>query len=228
MLLFFILIMYICLGINYLFMLKTFIIVLVVAVVMVLLFWKFWFCRKPERTVPDGDVIVSPANGKIVNIIEFDQEKLTIEKGKWGKISTLVDDVSKEGTLVSIMMTPLNVHFQRAPFDGKVIDKKYVPGKFLDAVKDAKEMKATLENEHNEILFELKNRLKIKVIQIAGFLARRIHDFVEIGQSVEKGQEIGFIDLGSQVTIILPKEIEVVAKVGDVVIDGESIIGQLR
>jgi len=209
-------------------MLKTFLIIFGIILVLIFLFWKLWFCRKPARIVPNGNVIVSPANGKIVKILEFDEEKLTIKKGKWGKISTLVKDVAKEGTFVSIMMTPLNVHFQRAPFDAKVISKKYVPGTFVDAVKDAAGMKATLENEHNEILFELKNGLKIKVIQIAGFLARRIHDFVEIGKEVKKGEEIGFIDLGSQVTIILPKEIKVIAKEGQVVIDGETIIGELN
>ena len=118
-------------------------------------------------------------------------------------------------------MTPLDVHFQRSPIDGKVLYTNHVPGKFMNAVLN--QSLVTLENEKNEILIQ-KNKLKIKVIQIAGVAARRINCYVKKGEKVKKGQKIGFIDLGSQVTIILPKHLPIKVKQGQKVIGGETII----
>jgi len=81
----------------------------------------------------------------------------------------------------------------------------------------------TLENEKNEILIQ-KGKTKIKVIQIAGLACRRINCFVKKNQSVKKGQKIGFIDLGSQVTLILPKHLKIKVKHGQTVIEGETVI----
>lgn len=208
---------------------KTIIIIILCFFILdVFIFWKFIFSRKPVRNIPVGQELVSPANGKILKIIPFDQENVVLEKGYFGKIPVWTNDVSNRGNIVVIMMTPLNVHVQRAPFSAEVISKKHVPGKFLNAVAKDEAMQATFENEHNEILFRMDSGHKFKVVQIAGFLARRIHDYTKIGDKKEKGSEIGFIDLGSQVALILPAEFEILVNPDEIVIDGETKIAKLK
>jgi len=195
-------------------------IILIVAIP--ILFYLLIFKRDPKRIIPKGNSIVSPADGKIIQIIKTkDLDKIQINKGLVGKIKTLCNDVAKECTIISIMMTPLNVHYQRAPIDGKVIYTKHSSGTFINAVTN-RSLK-TLENEKNEILIQ-KDKLKLKVIQIAGFAARRIKCFVNKAEKIEKGQKIGFIDLGSQVSVILPKHLPIKVKAGQKVVGGETII----
>ena len=186
-----------------------------------LLYYFYIFRRDPVRNIPKNG-IVSPANGKVIQIVKTSNlDDIEIKKGLIGKIKTICKEVAKECTIISIMMTPLNVHFQRAPIDGKILSIKYSPGKFMNAV--TTQTLDTLENEKNEILIK-KGNLKLKVIQIAGFACRRINCFVEKGQKITKGQKIGFIDLGSQVVLILPKSFKVKVKKGQKVIEGETII----
>jgi len=123
-------------------------------------------------------------------------------------------------------MTPLNVHYQRAPQTSTLIAQTYQTGKFLNAI--ASGLDATFQNEYNAMLFETPNKTKFKVIQIAGFLARRIVSFLEVWQSVKQGELIGLIKLGSQVTIIFDKNVSVQAKVGDTVHEGLTILGTLK
>jgi len=194
------------------------------------LYWRFWFGRQPRRAVPpDERTIVSPANGKLVVIRKFDVKKSSsalAKKWNGGSVDVLCKDVAPKGWFVLIMMTPLNVHYQRAPIAGRVVNVKYVKGKFLNAVKNPERL-LTLENEKNEITFQ-GARGKVKVVQIAGVLARRIRAFVAKNDKVEKGGVVGFINLGSQVAIVLPESVKLNVKVGDVVIDGETIIAKYR
>jgi phosphatidylserine decarboxylase len=201
-------------------MLKEVVIGIIAVILAVVLFWKFWFLRDPERIIPEGDNIVSPADGKVISIIELNKTDVSISKGTWGLVKSTSADVKDAKYLVSIFMTPLDVHIQRAPIDGRIASVKYHKGSFKTA------NNLVLENENNQILIE-EDFQSVKVIQIAGFLARRIECFVKPGDKVVKGDRIGLINLGSQVTMILPKNVMLKVEVGDKVKAGETIIGEL-
>ncbi|MBR9677071.1 phosphatidylserine decarboxylase family protein [Candidatus Woesearchaeota archaeon] len=189
-----------------------------------LAFYKFYFLRDPIRTIPPGNNIVSPADGKIIKIIEYDKKTVKLKKGLFGKIITLSDDVAPTGYFISIMLTVFDVHFQRAPITGQVLKTHYSKGKFIDVVNNRDSL-LVLENEKNEILFKNKD-LKVKVIQIAGFLARRIHCFVKKSDQMLKGERIGLISLGSQVVLILPKTVKLKIQKGQRVVGGQTIIAE--
>lgn len=89
-------------------------------------------------------------------------------------------------------------------------------------------MKSTFQNEYHSMLFETPEKYQFRVIQIAGFVARRIVDFLDPGQAVQQGENIWLIKLWSQVSIILDKNFEVTAEVGDTVIDGETVLAKKR
>ncbi len=196
-------------------------------IVLFYLFWKLWFSRDPERKGPkDPDIILSPANGRVAVVQRFDSSKtasVTAQKWNKGRAGILCKDVAQSGWFVLIVMTPFDVHYQRAPVEGTVLSSRRTPGKFLNAVKDPETFLA-LENEKNEILLTTAYG-KVKVVQIAGYLARRIRSHVTPGKHVKRGATIGFIDLGSQVALVLPERARVRVKPGDTVIDGESVIG---
>lgn len=192
-----------------------------------LVFWRCYFLRLPKRSIPKGTVVVSPANGRIVGIIPIKggtPKKARLNKGILGRVAFLVKDTLRDGFLVSIMLTPLDVHYQRAPIDGKIVKVKYTKGAFKNAVIAAGKFVA-IENEKNEILIQGKRKQKVKVVQIAGAVARRISCFVRVGQFVKKGEVIGLINLGSQVSLIVPGK-KIFVKVNDKVIDGETMIAK--
>ena len=181
------------------------------------------FYRDPERKIPSGNNIVSPADGKIIRILKVKSGKVKVSKGFFGSVESLAKDVARECYFISIFMSPLDVHINRAPIDGKIISIRHENGRFFSAYK-----KSSLQNEKNEILFFNKKIGKIKVIQIAGFLARRIICSVKKNEKVNKGQKIGKIVLGSQVTLILPsKKINLRIKKGQKVIAGATIIADV-
>jgi len=200
-------------------MILQYLIAAAATVLLFLAFWRFWFLRDPERDIPEGDNIVSPADGKIISVMPIRTEEVEIPKGMLGKVETLSSDVRNAGYLVSIFMTPLNVHVQRAPINGRIARVKYTKGKFLSA-----NTLAALANENNEILIEDID--SVKVIQIAGFIARRIECFVKADDRVIKGDRIGRINLGSQVTMILPRNIKLKVREGQKVKAGETIIAE--
>ncbi len=188
-----------------------------------LIFWKTYFLRKPKREIPKKG-LVSPADGKIIKIIQYDKKGRTVRKGVLGKVKVMTKDVAEEGNIIVIMMTITNAHYQRAPYDGDVEKIRYSKGTFLNAVKGAEDLKATFENEKNEILIKTKKG-RIKVIQVAGILARRIESYTKPKQKIHKGEVLGRINLGSQVILITPKtKLEV--KEGDKVVDGETIMAK--
>ncbi len=190
-----------------------------------MIFHRLYFLRNPKRAVPEGNVVVSPANGRIARIIETGKDdSLVVDKGLLGKVRIILKDMPKSCYIVVIVMTPLNVHYQRSPVSGIVERVSYMKGKFLDAMKDASSLVA-LENEKNEIVIVNNQIGKVKVIQVAGFLARRIRCFVEKRQKLDKGQDLGVICLGSQVILAIPK-LKLMVKEGQKVIDGETIIAR--
>lgn len=182
------------------------------------------FYRDPKRKILPGNNIVSPADGKIINILRINADKIKVKKGLLGKIETLTKDIAKECYVISIFMNPFDVHVNRAPMDGKVVSVKHEKGKFFAAY----DIEKSLSNEKNEIIIENKKIGRIKVIQIAGFLARRIICSVKKNEKVNKGQKIGKIVLGSQVTLILPsKKINLRVKKGQRVKAGATIIADV-
>jgi len=199
----------------------------VLVFVLFFLFYRFVFLRDPGREIPSGNNIVSPADGKIIKILKLDDiDNVNIEKGLVGKINALVPDNCRKGYLINIMMDLFNVHVQRAPLDGRVLSVKHTDGGFKNAVYGSR-FKNALSNEKNEILVENDKIGRFKVIQIAGFLARRIECFVKDKQKINKGGRIGRILLGSQVSLILPGGVELFAREGDKVKAGETVLGKL-
>ena len=130
--------------------------------------------------------------------------------------------------MVSIMMTPLNVHYQRSPNNATLIEEKYVRWRRRNATKTDPTMRSTLQNEYNAMLFETDNWVRYRIVQIAWTLARRIVSFVDVEDEVMQWEVIWLIKFWSQVTIIFDSNVEVVAKVGDTVVDGETILAKMK
>lgn len=199
----------------------------VIVAVVLLGYYRLWFLRLTPRNVPyNSRIFVSPANGKIVSIHHWSGQSLVVTKEDYGAINVWTKDVDTAGTIISIQMDITNVHYQRAPVAGRVISEQYTKGSFHNAVQMSNEYGIRFENEHNEILLETPTGEKYKVIQIAGLLARRIVDFTKPGEQVQQGDVIGLIKLGSQVTVILPHDVEIRAKTGDVTVDGETVLAE--
>lgn len=207
------------------------------------LIYRLWFLRNPNRKVPLGNNIVSPADGRIVKIIKYDYqndplvnaEGFEIQENKIGKVLVKTKDVSLRGWLIVIMMNIHNMHRQKAPLDGEIISIKYSKGKFFNAIRKAHTLRASLENENNEIL--MKTAIgNIKVIQVAGVMAKKIVCAVKEGQMVAKGDALGLIKLGSQVILVISAstvggpegDIELKVKEKDKVKAGSSIIAEIK
>lgn len=197
-------------------------IMLIVSFLLALFLLNFY--RNPERKIPKGgNIIVSPADGRVISIISTKSSRVRISKGFLGKIKTLADDVSSQCYVISIFMSPLDVHYNRSPIGGIVKSIRHTKGKFFEAYN----LEKSLQNEKNEIIIQNKD-IKVKVIQIAGFLARRIRCFVHENQKINKGEKIGMISLGSQTTIVLPSGVDLKVKLNDKVNAGSSIIAVLK
>ena len=170
---------------------------------LILLIFTFYFFRDPERVVPLGDdILVSPADGLITNIIE-------IKEGK------------KLYTKVSIFLSIFNVHIQRLPISGEVTKADYIEGKFINATLD----KASDENERLKITIKNGNNL-IYVTQIAGLIARRIINYVKPNDKINQGDRYGIIKFGSRVDIEFPNNFKLLVNEGQQCIGGETIIAQ--
>ncbi len=189
--------------------------IILLVITLFLIYWKLIFLRDPKRRIQGGNVIVAPADGKIIEIRKV-KERVKGKKG-FGIVETLASDVAKECYMVAIFMNPFNVHITRAPIRGKILKINYSKGKFFSA----NSLRA-LKNEKNEIL--IQGDFKVKVVQIAGLVARRIECWVKEGQGVEKGERIGRINLGSQVIVIMPATINLKVKKGEKVKAGTTVI----
>ena len=173
--------------------------------ILLTLFIAFFF-RNPKRKIPSlQNIILSPADGRIIHLGECDEDRFLKER------------VLK----VSIFMSVLDVHINRAPVSGKVLEKSYYPGQFFVANAE----KSSLLNEQNAFILETEDRLKILLIQIAGFVARRIVCYAKAGDTLRMGEIFGMIRFGSRIDLYLPKEVRPNIRVGQHVKGGESIIG---
>lgn len=175
----------------------------------ILTFFVIWFFRNPEREIPAGEgVVVAPADGKIIEIKEVDEERI----------------LKNQSLKISIFMNVFNVHVNRIPYSGKIVDILYNKGKFVSANKE----KASLENEQNAVLLETPEGKKILFVQIAGLIARRIACWVKKGDMVERGQRFGLIRFGSRVDIYLPLGVKLQVSLGDRTKAGTTILGILK
>lgn len=166
------------------------------------------FFRSPIFEVrKDEKHILAPADGKVVVIEEADEP----EYFKGRRIQ------------VSIFMSPINVHVNRMPAGGKISYFKYHPGKYLVAWHP----KSSTENERTTVVVRMANGTEILFRQIAGALARRIKWYVKEGDTLDQGDEFGFIKFGSRVDIFLPPGTKVTARVGDVTKGGRTVIAEL-
>ena len=200
-------------------------IILIISGLIIYIRYQAFFLRLPNRIIIEkSDIFLSPANGKIIAIINNIDSPVV--KGHRTVVENAMKDTWTWSTMISIMMTPLNVHYQRAPQQGALIKQTYHTGKFLNAMNN--NLNATFENEYNEMLFETPNHIKFKVIQIAGFMARRIVSFIKIWQHIKQGDVIGLIKMWSQVTIIFDKNIDILVKKWDIIHEWETVIGRKK
>ena len=165
------------------------------------------FFRDPIRKIPqDKNLVVSAADGRVISI-----EKTT-------------DPYKKRNAIkVSVFMNVFNVHSNKSPVSGKIINKFYFAGKFFNAAIS----KASLENERCALLIETKDRKLVTCVQIAGLIARRILCYKEIGNNLIKGERYGFIRFGSRVDLYLPENSKIKVTLGEKVKSCQSIIAEL-
>lgn len=168
----------------------------------VLALFCLYFFRDPERTVPEGPVAVSPADGKIVSI-----------KAEPGK-----------PTRISIFLSIFDVHVNRTPVAGRVSAVRYRTGKFLVASREA----ASSQNEQNTATVTQDDGVEVVFSQIAGLIARRIVFRPKVGERVEKGQRIGLIKFGSRVDVYLGPEWDILARSGERVSAASSILARRK
>ena len=192
-------------------------------------FYRCYFLRQPLRKIPnDENVFVSPANGEIIAIIGNPTDNTAIYKDNNRVLDHFIDWIGSGATMVSIMMTPANVHYQRSPNNATLIEQVYVHWKKRNAMKTDPTMKSTLQNEYNAMLFESDNWVRYRIVQIAWTLARRIVSYVDIDDELTQWEIIWLIKFWSQVTIIFDKNVEVIAKVWDKVIDWETVLAKMK
>jgi len=161
-------------------------------------FMAFFF-RDPRRAVPTDDgIIVSAADGTVTRIEENDR-----------------------GKLVSVFLSPLNVHINRSPIAGRVTKIEYVQGKKLPATKN----EASFVNERNSLTIE-NDTMTVVCTQIAGILARRIVCRVKEGDNLAIGEKFGMIKFSSRTDVLMPRDVELNVKVGDKVAGGVTVIAR--
>ncbi|MDZ7806844.1 MAG: phosphatidylserine decarboxylase family protein [Gracilimonas sp.] len=165
-----------------------------------------YFFRDPDRAVPsDDNLIISPADGKVVFVKEVDEDVYI--KGK--------------ATQISIFLSPLNVHVNRNPVSGKLEYLKYHPGEYLMAwTEDASEL-----NERADFGVLHASETKIFFRQITGFLARRIIYKIKEGDNLIAGDRFGIMKFGSRMDVVVPDNVKIQVKEGDKTVAGESVLG---
>jgi phosphatidylserine decarboxylase len=175
-----------------------------IPVLLVTCFMAYFF-RDPQRTMPqEGGVVVSPADGRVT------------------RVCPLSPETEGSPTVVSIFLSPLDVHINRAPIAGKITNVTYTKGKFLMATKE----EASVVNEQNALTIEGAG-MTLVCKQIAGVLARRIVCWKKAGDELELGERFGLIKFSSRTDLILPPQVEVLVSVGDRVRGGATVIGRI-
>lgn len=178
----------------------------IISLVLFLLVLQFFRNPTREITLTDENIVYAPADGKIVTIEEvveneyFNAKKLQI----------------------SIFMSPVNVHVNRNPVSGTVNYFRYHPGKYLVAWHP----KSSTENERTTVVIN-NGEEEILLRQIAGFMAKRIVNYLDVGEKVEQGKDMGFIKFGSRVDLFLPLDTKIQVKIGQKVKGNKTILARL-
>lgn len=160
-----------------------------------------YFFRDPQRTIPiDANIIVSAADGRVTRVEE-----------------------NENGKFVSVFLSPLDVHINRAPIAGKITKVDYIKGKKNPATSNS----ASLVNERNSLTIE-GEKMTVVCTQIAGIVARRIVCWSKKGDNLELGEKFGLIKFSSRTDLLMPKNVEVLVGIGDRVVGGETIIAKLN
>jgi phosphatidylserine decarboxylase len=172
--------------------------------------FTLWFFRDPGRTAPEGssNLLLAPADGKVVEIVDE------------------IDSLYIKGPVqrVSIFLSPLNVHVNRAPADGVIEFDQYVEGDYLVAWHP----KASEKNERSQLGLRHPSGVPVLFKQIAGAVARRVVYHVSVGDTVRAGERFGIVKFGSRMDVLVPPAIPLSVQVGDRVVAGETVIGDLR
>lgn len=166
-----------------------------------------YFFRNPERT-PPGDpwAVMAPADGTVIVVERVPQTPLGTEALK-----------------ISIFMSVFNVHVNRVPFSGTVTDTVYHRGRFFDA----RDGRASFENERSAIVLETDSGLRLAFVQIAGLIARRIVSYPRQGDRLTRGERYGLIRFGSRVDVYLPPDVAPMVRNGDRTVAGETVLARL-
>jgi phosphatidylserine decarboxylase len=166
-----------------------------------------YFFRDPERQVPgEAGLVVSPADGRVMIAGPSD--------GRWAPPG--------DWTQITIFLSPMDVHINRTPVDGRVTRIEYRPGKFLPAYNEGSN-----DNELNELWIDHEGRTVV-FRQVVGLLARRIVCRVHEGEMLERGQRVGLMKFGSRMDVFLPTDAELRVSVGERVVGGETVLAILR
>lgn len=178
--------------------------------IIIIAFWLLivQFFRNPKRVVAhvDNGIVYAPADGKVVVIEEAEE----------------VEYFKEKRLQISIFMSPLNVHVTRAGIGGKVVYKKHHKGLYLVAWHP----KSSTENERCTVVVDTGEH-KILIKQIAGAVARRIVNYVNVGDEITQGNDIGFIKFGSRVDLVLPLDAKVEVSINDVVKGNQTVIARI-
>ena len=165
------------------------------------------FFRDPERHPPaDPRAIVAPADGRVIKVDRIHDENF----------------LGGEAILISIFMSPIDVHVNRNPIDGTVVEVRYKRGRYLRAYAD----EASIENEQNAVLVQDEAGRRICYVQVAGFVARRIVCHLGRGDRVRRGERYGMIRFGSRADIYLPIEAAPAVQVGQRTTAGETVLAR--
>ena len=163
-------------------------------------FMAFFF-RDPERAIPDDEnIVVAAADGRVTRI-----------------------DNNEDGKLVSVFLSPLDVHINRSPIAGRITKVEYTEGRKSPATSD----NASLVNERNSLTIE-GEKMTVVCTQIAGIMARRIVCWNKPGDELEIGQRFGLIKFGSRTDVLMPNSVNILVGIGDRVVGGETIIARLN
>lgn len=191
-------------GLLYLLYWRSLPLLAAAAVLLAVAAFMAYFFRDPQRAVPgEAGLVVSPADGKVT------------------RVEKIAGGGAESPTVVSIFLSPFDVHVNRAPIAGEVVDVTYTKGRFIAATSD----NASLVNEQSALTIK-GEKMTVVCKQIAGVLARRIVCWSRPGDKLELGERFGLIKFGSRTDLVLPERVEVLVKVGERVSGGVTIIGR--
>ncbi|MHB1050861.1 MAG: phosphatidylserine decarboxylase family protein [Bacteroidota bacterium] len=193
---------------SYFFIENTILKTILISVAIILIIFTLNFFQDPDRKIPSGDgLVISPADGTVIKIEKVFEERY----------------LKSDAMMISIFMSPVNVHVNRHPVSGTIGYFEHIPGEFFAAWED----KASLKNEQTHIGIE-SGKGKVFFKQIAGFIARRIVAQVKVGDTAEAGKRFGMIKFGSRVDVYVPLGADIKAVMNQKTAAGETILAVMK